>query len=154
MDTLPVLQPILHDPSAAPALNTSPETLGFTDSPVVPGEFKDSPSSSRVKRFSSAMEKTVDKLGRSISGKSSGSPSAGGHRRLFSMSRKGKATDRSDGIPTPSSTTTPSTSRPTSPRKLARPTPPIQDDSPFITPPSPRLSPTRPSLASFRGDGS
>ncbi len=101
MDTLPVLQPILHNPGVAPALNTSPEALGFTDSPVVPRESKDSSSSSRVKRLSSAMEKTVDKLGRSISGKSSASPSAGGHRRLFSISRKGKATDHSDGTSLP-----------------------------------------------------
>ncbi len=92
------LQAIFHDPQAAPPLSTSPEALGFVESPLK--DTQTSPSSRRVKRLSSAVEKTVDKLGRSISGRSSpGSPP--GHRRLFSLSRKGKArepsADRVDG---------------------------------------------------------
>lgn len=102
------------------------------------------------------LKETVDKLGRSISGRSSpASPASSAHRRLFSVNRRGKtkekSTDLSDGIQQLSVLTRnlnqhiDSNSRPSSPVK----SPP--DDSPFITPPSPTF---RPSLASFRGDGS
>lgn len=98
MTRIPTLQPFLHDPNAAPALNTSPEALGFDDLPVIKDKHG-SPSGSRVKRLSSSIERKVDKLGRSLSGKSSpASPGAAtGHRRLFSISRMGKGTDRADG---------------------------------------------------------
>lgn len=56
---------------------------------------------SRVKRMSAVVGQTVDKLSRSISGKAgrtspsptTTTPPNSGHRRLFSLSRKGKGKD-------------------------------------------------------------
>lgn len=74
-------------------IDTSPEALGLDES-------KDDLSRSRVKRLSN----TVTKLGRSISGKASppaspGKPvtsSSSRHRRMFSLSRKGKGKERAE----------------------------------------------------------
>ncbi|KAG6814047.1 hypothetical protein H0H92_003897 [Tricholoma furcatifolium] len=182
------LQPLLHVPAVAPTVDTSPETLGLEPEPQSQLPQKEVASTpSRVKRISAAVEKsvekTVDKLSRSISAKSThASPTTSpqsGHRRLFSLSRKGKAKDNVDD-PEESlssvSNLTPSPSRSASPRRvstassgfaphdgllfLAAPTPVKpslpsgipNDDSPFITPPSP--PPTRPALSPFRGNGS
>lgn len=176
----PSLQPVLHNPMAASSIDTSPEMLGLVDSPAIDLRESGSPHS-RVKRLSTAVEKTVDKLGRSISGKATSgntlnkpsTPPSSGHRRIFSINRKGKARekagDNADGkeprviiltctlirhaADILSSSSTPSASRSVSPVKAHNsPAPP--DDSPFIIPPSPILAPVRPMLSSFRGDGS
>lgn len=96
MTRIPSLQPILHDPQAASSVITSPQALGFGDSPVKDKD-KDSPNGRRAKRLSSTFEGAVGKLGRSISGRSSPNspPAAGSHRRLFSLTRKGKGRDKS-----------------------------------------------------------
>jgi len=74
---------------------TTPQPLDTSaDTPM---ESHSSPSS-RVKRMSAAVEKTVDKLSRSMSGRGTQltSPtSQTGRSRLFSVSRKGKARDTS-----------------------------------------------------------
>ncbi|KAJ7462788.1 glycosyltransferase family 1 protein [Mycena galericulata] len=142
-------------PLASPAIpiDTSPETLGLAESTDT------EPSPSRVKRLSN----TVNKLGRSLSAKASASPGSPGkptstssrHKRIFSLNRKGKARERAedDLLSPPSSASTPSASRPSSPMKVPQvPDPP--DDSPFITPPSPTLAPSRPTLSAFQGGGS
>ncbi|THU88460.1 hypothetical protein K435DRAFT_830554 [Dendrothele bispora CBS 962.96] len=121
MPRQPTLQPALHDPMAAPPVNTDPVTLGVDDSGTSP---------SRAKRLSNMFNLSASMPG-------SVSPPSG-HRRIFSMSRKGKVKQQSDD------SYTPSTSRPNSP----------MEDSPFITPPSPPLRPTRPPITSFQGDGS
>ncbi|KAJ7139710.1 hypothetical protein C8R44DRAFT_310723 [Mycena epipterygia] len=134
-------------------IDTSPEALGLDES-------KDDLSRSRVKRLSN----TVTKLGRSISGKASppaspGKPvtsSSSRHRRMFSLNRKGKGKERAeeDILSAPSSASTPSASRPSSPVTKPPQTSDLPDDSPFITPPSPTLGPIRPTLSSFQGGGS
>ncbi|KAF7340015.1 Sterol 3-beta-glucosyltransferase [Mycena venus] len=99
----PLLTPL--PPSSSVVIDTSPESLGLAES-------KESETSrSRVKRLSNTMEKTVNKLGRSISGKASASspPNSPGkstttsgsrHKRMFSLNRKGKGKERSeDGNP-------------------------------------------------------
>ncbi|EEB91498.1 hypothetical protein MPER_10133 [Moniliophthora perniciosa FA553] len=138
------LQPLTHDPAVAPTINTSPESLGYSETSVS-DSIDSSPTASRVKRLSSA----VEKLGRSLSGKapSTSPPSGAGHRRLFSINRKGKG-KAEDGL----SASTPSISRPRSP--MGSQPRKSQDDSPFITPPSPTLPASRPSLSAFRGGGS
>ncbi|KAF5377187.1 hypothetical protein D9615_006328 [Tricholomella constricta] len=187
MSDRPNLQTPLHTPSAAPTLDTSPEALelGVEAQPQLLHK-DESYTPSRVKRLSAAVEKsvekTVDKLSRSINGisgrTSPTTPPPSGHRRLFSLSRKGKPRDISgdaDDSRSPASNMTPSASRSTSPKpasssipttanreefplfaspKLIKPSIPTvtpNDDSPFITPPSP---PLRPALSPFRGDGS
>ncbi|ESK98185.1 udp-glucose:sterol glycosyltransferase [Moniliophthora roreri MCA 2997] len=141
---LPSLQPLTHDPAVAPTIDTSPESLGYLETGVS-NSADSSPTASRVKRFSSA----VEKLGRSLSGKASPTspPSGAGHRRLFSINRKGKG-KAEDGL----SASAPSISRPLSP--MGSQPRKSQDDSPFITPPSPTLPASRPSLSAFRGGGS
>ncbi|KAH9486672.1 Sterol 3-beta-glucosyltransferase [Psilocybe cubensis] len=99
-------------------------------------------SHSRVKRLSSVVEKTVDKLSRSVSANSStyNSPSSSS-KRMFSISRKSRTLRQpsSDADSTSSSSAS-------KPKHIPN------EDSPFIRPPSP---PLRPSLTdSFRGDGS
>lgn len=104
MSHRPNLQPLLHTPSAAPTLDTSPEALDLTESQsqVLQKDMVSTPS--RVKRMSAAVEKTVektvDKLSRSINvmgGRTSPTtPPPSGHRRLFSLSRKGKVKDVSE----------------------------------------------------------
>ncbi|KAJ6626839.1 hypothetical protein B0H10DRAFT_1996784 [Mycena sp. CBHHK59/15] len=160
-----------HVPPLIPPLPMS-STLPFDTSPITlsMAEPKDadspSRSSSRVKRLSNSMEKTVNKLGRSISGKATppsptkpGAPSSPRHMRMFSINRKGKGKERADSntddmLSPPSSASTPSASRPSSPMKIPHSSPPDDSDSPFITPPSPTLAPSRPSMGSFRGGGS
>ncbi|KAG6837882.1 hypothetical protein H0H93_013035 [Arthromyces matolae] len=162
------LQPLLHVPAGAPAVDTSPEVLGLVSEPQSPS--KDITSTpSRVKRISAAVEKSVDKLSRSITSRSGRTspttPPPVGHRRLFSLSRKGKA--KESAADNDASNLTPSASRSTLPKsdvsltgvlhepvavKPASQTVQSGDDSPFITPPSP--TPTRPPLSPFRGDGS
>ncbi|KAG9223145.1 hypothetical protein CCMSSC00406_0000166 [Pleurotus cornucopiae] len=149
--------------------NTSPQAVD--DSAQEQPRENLSASTGLVKR---AVERTVDrfdKLSKSVSGKPSTpsspgtSPTASGPRRIFSLSRKAKGKQRPDDVPnatyvagevTRSPSSTPSASRPTSPKRSSSTVVPKKhaDDSPFITPPSPLLVPTRPSLSSFRGDGS
>ncbi|GLB36497.1 hypothetical protein LshimejAT787_0307850 [Lyophyllum shimeji] len=184
MSSRPNLQPLLHVPSAAPTVDTSPQALEIGLEPQ-PQQKEATPAPSRVKRLSAAVEKsvekTVDKLSRSINGMSGRTspttPPPSGHRRLFSLSRKGKAKDAAgDTDDTLSaSNMTPSASRSTSPKRESSSTPTVthreefpffaspkpvkplsppavpNDDSPFIKPPSP---PPRPPLSPFRGDGS
>ncbi|CAK5280074.1 unnamed protein product [Mycena citricolor] len=159
-----------HIPSVvSPAIlvDTSPDTLGLSE---------DRTRSSKAKRLSNSMEKTVNKLGRSLSARTppSGSPSKGAsgtssqttspkHRRIFSLSRKAgpgsgrkgkeREEDPNDSYSS-SAASTPSASQPASPRGAPDQ---LNDDSPFITPPSPSLKPTRPTFNlndSFRGGGS
>ncbi|KAK7058363.1 Sterol 3-beta-glucosyltransferase [Paramarasmius palmivorus] len=139
---LPSLQPLTHDPTVAPAINTSPESLGYSEAN---DSIDSSPTASRGKRLSSA----VEKLSRSLSGKPSPAspPSSPGHRRIFSINRKGKG-KAEEAL----SASTPSVSRPLSSMSSQHPT--SQDDSPFITPPSPTLPSSRPSLSPFLGGGS
>lgn len=170
MARVPSLQPAFHTPIAAPTLDTSPETLELPGTQSPPDQ-RD--VTSRVKRISSAVEKTVektvDRLSRSVSGKSSTgqtTPPSSARRRMFSLSRKGKPRPLSGEIggrdsrifqaqPDPTHmdiTPTPSTSAPNiSLLTSSRPPTGHTDDSPFIVPPSP---PLRPSLTPFRGDGS
>ncbi|KAF7367251.1 Sterol 3-beta-glucosyltransferase [Mycena sanguinolenta] len=150
----PLISP-LPPSSSVVTVDTSPESLGLAES-------KDGEPRSRVKRLSNTMEKTVNKLGRSLSGKSSssppGSPGKSGthHKRVFSLTRRGKGKERAedssgnDKLSPPSAPSTPNASRPSSPMKIPQPAD-TTDDSPFITPPSPTLPPTRPSLSEFRG---
>lgn len=90
-------QPFTHTPFNGQVLDTSPEALGFNQ-PEPP--VQNTPS--RVKRMSNVVEKTVektvDKLSRSINGIAGRTspttpPPSSGHRRLFSLSRKGKGKD-------------------------------------------------------------
>lgn len=93
-------QPFTHTPFNGQVLDTSPEALGFNQ-PEPPAQKDASPTPSRVKRMSNVVEKTVektvDKLSRSINGMagrtSPTTPPPSGHRRLFSLSRKGKGRD-------------------------------------------------------------
>ncbi|KAG5648261.1 hypothetical protein DXG03_006219 [Asterophora parasitica] len=181
------LQPLLLTPFAAPSLDTSPETLLVADSQASVQHKDAQVTPSRVKRLSAAVEKsvekTVDKLSRSINGMGARTspptpPPGSGHRRLFSLTRKGKHKDNpgeAENSFSPVSNLTSSASRSTSPRPASSSTPTAtnrdefpffaspkpkkaslsttmpNDDSPFITPPSP---PPRPPLSPFRGDGS
>ncbi|KAG6844274.1 hypothetical protein H0H87_008223 [Tephrocybe sp. NHM501043] len=179
------LQPLLHTPAVAPVFDSSPDALGLVPEAQSQSPQKDMPPTpSRVKRISAAVEKsvekTVDKLSRSISARSGRTspttPPPTGHRRLFSITRKGKAKDQSgepeDSLP-PISNLTPSASRSTSPQPASASSPGVMpregfpfirssksvlqagtsDDSPFIIPPDP-TPPSRPPLSPFRGDGS
>ncbi|TFK30745.1 hypothetical protein FA15DRAFT_662784 [Coprinopsis marcescibilis] len=149
----PSLQPLLHDPMAAPTLDTSVDALGMGEAPETE---EPKLTQSRVKRLSSAVEKTVDKLSRSVGSKSTPSspPPATGHRRVFSLTRKPQnlaAEGESPSI-SPARSDIP---RPQSGLAASKPSsmpPTATDDSPFITPPSPPLRPT--TLEQFRGDGS
>ncbi|KAG6866023.1 hypothetical protein C0991_009432 [Blastosporella zonata] len=180
------LQPLLHSPAVAPAFDSSPEALGFVPEAQSQSPQNDVPSTpSRVKRLSAAVEKsvekTVDKLSRSITSRSGRTspttPPPTGHRRLFSITRKGKPKDNSgepEDSQSPVSSLTPSASRSTSPKLAGASSsgvtpregfpffssskPSLQagtsnDDSPFIIPPDP-TPPIRPPLSPFRGDGS
>ncbi|KAJ4476627.1 hypothetical protein J3R30DRAFT_3487887, partial [Lentinula aciculospora] len=75
---------------AAQAIDTSSESLSLSTSVIE--ERPQSPLSPNrhVRRLSNVVEKTVDKLGRSLSGRTSP-----GHRRVFSISRKGKGKQKS-----------------------------------------------------------
>ncbi|KAF8898480.1 hypothetical protein BD779DRAFT_1484170 [Infundibulicybe gibba] len=164
MSKNPNLQPVLHSALVAPVVDTSPQALEFPEAPSgsrLDEAQKDVGSTpNRVKRLSAAVEKTVDKLNKSITNlKSPVTPPPTGHKRMFSLSRKGKGRvqpgDSGDMSPQ-SVTKTPLASRPSSPA-LAQPQPSrpsaSQDDSPFISPPSPPPT-SRPTLIPFRGDGS
>ncbi|KAF9270570.1 hypothetical protein L218DRAFT_952672 [Marasmius fiardii PR-910] len=126
------LHPILHDPSIAPTIDTSPQSLGYSESIT---------HENRVKRLSSA----VEKLGRSLSAKTSSrsSPPTSPPRRIFSLNRKDKGKQKSEE--------TLSASAPSMSSRNISEIPSTTDDSPFITPPSPTL---RPSISPFRGAGS
>ncbi|KAF9455009.1 glycosyltransferase family 1 protein [Macrolepiota fuliginosa MF-IS2] len=145
---MPSLQPVLHVP-AAPPIDTSPQSLGIPLSQSLSDDRRDS---SRVKRISNAVGGAVDKLSKSVSGKiphppaQQSSPSSSGHRRLFSLSRKNKP-----HIPDSDSASTPSDKLPSAQLISSESTVTPHDDSPFVRPPSP---PSRPMLASFRGEGS
>lgn len=81
------LQPVLHSPMAARAIDTSPKSLGLStsdrpQSPLSPNR--------QTRRLSNVVEKTVDKLGKTLNGRTSP-----GHRRVFSLSRKGKGKEKS-----------------------------------------------------------
>ena len=90
-------QQTLHDPAVAPTVETSPQSLGLEGS-----EHQDHDNhlseSGRRRRLSSVVEKTTEKLARSLSTKSRPSSSHGGsgHRSLFSMSRKGRKSGGGD----------------------------------------------------------
>ncbi|KAG6891396.1 hypothetical protein C0992_007619 [Termitomyces sp. T32_za158] len=170
-----------HIPAVAPAVENSSEAPELELEPQSPPkEITSTPG--RVKRLSAVVEKSVDKLSRgfiAISGRTSPTtPPPAGRSRLFSLSRKGKTKENSadveESLPaflnltqSASSSTLPkpaNTSTSIAPREgfplLPAPIPfkpPIQgktfnEESPFITPPSP--PPTRPPLSPFRGDGS
>ncbi|CAA7259988.1 unnamed protein product [Cyclocybe aegerita] len=141
-------------PSTPPcAIAPGPRPAATHNRPANPRSAKDlTMSQSRVKRLSSAVEKTVDRLSRSVSG-SSTSPtpsSVPSPRRVFSITRKSRTSQlASDPEVSPSISDSTLTAT-QSPQPSAVNSP--NEDSPFIRPPSP---PIRPSLlASFRGDGS
>jgi sterol 3beta-glucosyltransferase len=170
----PSIQPSLQ---AAAALDTSEmsQILAIRDA----SDDQQSGELSPTGRVMRVVEKTVDKLGRSISGKAAqkSAPQCHfGHRRVFSLSRKNRQKQTSDDIPdgrsilqdlcdvyqtsfvsgdadaySESSLRTPT--RSTSPQSSLSPTA-QNDESPFIRPPSPPPPPSRPSLQSFRGNGS
>lgn len=131
------------------------------DPPVPDHAPKDlSSSQSRVKRLSNVVEKTVDKLSRSVSGGSGTipSPSSPSSRRVFSISRRSRpsqlSADSESAIeaknpPPGSPVSDPIRVSPTSKRRSALSN---MNESPFIQPPSP---PLRPSLVdSLKGDQS
>ncbi|KAH6916813.1 hypothetical protein BKA70DRAFT_313019 [Coprinopsis sp. MPI-PUGE-AT-0042] len=95
----PSLQPLLHDPLAAPPVDTSPTALGIgQDQLGEPHGEEHKVTQSRVKqRISSVVEKTVDKLSRSVTVKSSASSTAStptsSSRRSFSLRKKGRTAD-------------------------------------------------------------
>ena len=98
------LSSLTHRPSAAPTLNTSPDALQIPDQPS-PDDPHRSQSHSRVKRISTTIEKTVDKLTRSTNAKSgSPTPTSTSPRRVFSLSRKSRhnpsASADNSGVPT------------------------------------------------------
>ncbi|KAF8641000.1 hypothetical protein AX17_000645 [Amanita inopinata Kibby_2008] len=150
------MSPSLNTSTVAQPQATSNDTLSRgSQSQIIQ---RDS-SSSRVKRLSTAVEKTVertvDRLSKSVSGmgniaSSSSSPTSPTHRRLFSLSRQNRHKLSSgmteEQAPSPL-IKSPSSSHPTLPNVAPR----NHDDSPFISPPLPLL---RPSLNSFRGGGS
>ena len=111
---------------------------------------------SRVKRLSSAVEKTVDRLSRSVGGVSppSSNPTSPTTRRVFSLSRKNRIERDSPGMLS-TSVAIPPTSESMSiitRSQSNNATVSHAEDSPFIRPPSP---PIRPSLRqSLGGDGS
>jgi len=120
-----------------------------------------SSSQSRVKRLSNAVEKTVDKLSRSVSGGSGTlpSPSSPSSRRVFSISRRSRPSQLSADLesaaetknppPLGSPVSEPIRVSPASKRPSALSS---MNESPFIRPPSP---PLRPSLIdSLQGDRS
>ncbi|KXN81119.1 Sterol 3-beta-glucosyltransferase [Leucoagaricus sp. SymC.cos] len=148
-------QPLFHDPATAPEGDTSPQALGMPLSHSLSDDPKDPHTPSRVKRISNAVEKTVDRLSKSVSAKmphppATQSPSPSSHRRIFSLSRRSKGQQPDSG--SASSSATPSASRLLSVQPtLSNSTVTPNDDCPFVRPPSP---PVRPSLSSFRGEGS
>lgn len=89
-------QPLTHNPLAANTIDTSPRELGLQDDRADEVPAGSTSPKNRVKRV---MEKTVDKLGRSLSGKASSaaarptSPTSGS-RSLFLLNRKDKGKDR------------------------------------------------------------
>ncbi|KAF7784577.1 CAZyme family GT1 [Agaricus bisporus var. burnettii] len=109
--------------------------------------------SGRTKRLSFAVEKTVDKLSKSVAAKlPSQSPSVPlPRRRIFSLSRRSKPqSPERDNTVSPSSV--PDSSDLLSVRATASETTVTQhDDCPFVCPPSP---PVRPTLDTYCGEGS
>jgi hypothetical protein len=94
----------MANPQNYHTVDTSPDALGLTD--FLSSSQQDASSTqSRVKRMSNVVGQTVDRLSRSISGKSGRTspsttttpPPISGHRRLFSLTRKGKALPDSSG---------------------------------------------------------
>ncbi|KAL1739049.1 hypothetical protein HDZ31DRAFT_69347, partial [Schizophyllum fasciatum] len=153
------VQQTLHDPAVAPTVETSPQTLGIEASNE--DKDQDDSSSSHRRRLSSVVEKTTEKLARSLSAKSRPSSSHGGsgHRSLFSISRKARKSSGEDGT---LASSTPGSSRSSISGAADRSVPSTPasapDDSPFIRPPSPtqpaRASFLHRSLTSFLGEGS
>ncbi|KAF9015467.1 hypothetical protein BDQ17DRAFT_1386196 [Cyathus striatus] len=169
MSKEPHIQPVFLNPATAPTVDTSPNSLGLTHE-----DTKDSgnaPSDSRIKRLSNVV---VDRLSRSVSGKSTspGLPALP-RSRMFSLTRRTRArpsqSDNEDGtyfhfrilrifilLHSPDRTpTSPPSGTPVDSAmiksNISKSTILPADDSPFIVPPSP---PLRPSLSPFRGDGS
>lgn len=100
MSRQPPIQSVPHDSTAAPSTDRSPTKLNIPLSQSLSEGLRDSPS--RVKRISNAVEKTVDKLSKSISGtipRSQSPPQSPGHRRIFSLSRKNKDSDNGICVP-------------------------------------------------------
>ena len=92
----------LHALQLFNTLDSSPENIGISEGPS--SSQQELPSTtSRVKRMSAVVGQTVDKLSRSISGKAGRTspgpattpPPSASHRRLFSLSRKGKGRETS-----------------------------------------------------------
>ncbi|KNZ79620.1 Sterol 3-beta-glucosyltransferase [Termitomyces sp. J132] len=142
------LQTLLHAPTVAPPVDTSPEALEMESEPLaLPKEVTSTPS--RVKRLSAAVEKSVDKLSRSIttrSGRTSPTtPPPAGSRRLFSLSRKGRTKENSGDVEgaqmplfdpsSPVSNLTPSASRSTLSKSTSGVTP--REGFPFFSAPIP-----------------
>ncbi|KAI0757283.1 hypothetical protein C8Q80DRAFT_1265234 [Daedaleopsis nitida] len=102
-----------------------------------------------------AMEKTADKLvrGKDLLSQSQPTLPQPGQRRVFSLARGMSRERQHDGTPNASAPSqqlsSPPTSPPRSPRRQHRA--PRDDDSPFITPTSPSLGPSRPENLIFRG---
>jgi hypothetical protein len=117
-----------------------------------------SSSQSRVKRLSNVVEKTVDKLSRSVSGGSGTipSPSSPSSRRVFSISRRSRPSQLSADSESATEAKTPPPGSPEPIRVVPASNRPSvlsnMNESPFIRPPSP---PLRPSLVdSLQGDQS
>jgi hypothetical protein len=93
----------MHTLQTAHAVDTSPEALGLSDT-LSSSQHDVSSTPSRVKRMSNVVGQTVDRLSRSISGKSGRTspsttttpPPISGHRRLFSLTRRGKGPGDND----------------------------------------------------------
>ncbi len=109
----------------------------------------------RIKRLSSAVEKTVDRLSRSVGGVSppSSTSTSPTTRRVFSLSRKNRTVDSAGMLSTSVAIPPTSESMPIITKSQSNnATVSHAEDSPFIRPPSP---PIRPSLRqSLGGDGS
>lgn len=91
-----LLPDAIHIPFQGSTIDTSPQALGLADDSSQDQQ-KD-PGTSPKARVKRAVGKTVDKLGRSISGKypssTSQSPPASTPTHKFSLSRKGKGKER------------------------------------------------------------
>jgi len=119
-----------------------------------------SSSQSRVKRLSNVVEKTVDKLSRSVSGGSgtSPSPSSPSSKRVFSISRRSRPSQLSADSESAAEAKSPLPGSPVSEPIRVLPTskrPSVlsnMNESPFIRPPSPPLHSSL--VDSLRGDRS
>ena len=162
-------------PTAPSRRPSTPASLDIAiQPPANPNGETNSSDISPRRRVQLVVERTVDRLGRSLSGRNSlkkPSPSTPTHRRPLSIGRTARSkrlSDAADGdifdrkrccflitsitadvdACSESSTRTPTPS--TSSRSSASLTPAHNDELPFIQPPSPSFPSSRPSLQSFR----